>query len=48
MKQASHKLVIGSIFFCMDQSKDLEETKSSRVHIIIIFQCVAHFTCLSD
>ena len=53
MKQASHRLVVGSIFFCMDQSKDLEERKSSGVHIIVIhifilFQCVAHFTCLSD
>ena len=23
MKQASHRLIIGSFFFCMDQSKDL-------------------------
>ena len=37
MKQASHRLVIGSIFFCMDQFKDPalpEERKFSGVHIL--------------
>ena len=42
-------IVIGSIFFCIDQSKDLAlPEESSHTYIVILFQCVAHFTCLSD